>query len=80
MVVAVGDQSDWVTKDGDQRDGEKDGDGWVGSRVAWGGTWVVVLSVGLRPTSLRARRPPPQTPRGAMLDSDIPSDVLACCL
>lgn len=79
-MVAVGDQSDWVTKNGDQRDGEKDGDGWVGSRVAWVAAWVVVLSVGLRPTSLKARRPTPQTPRGAMLDSDMPSDVLTCCL
>lgn len=47
--------------------------------MAWGGTWVVVLSVGLRPTSLALVGLRPK-PREAMLDSDMPSDVLACVL
>lgn len=41
---------------------------------------VVVLSVGLRPTSLALVGLRPKPRAGAMLDSDMPSDVLACCL
>jgi hypothetical protein len=54
-------------------------DGWeAGWR--WVAAWVVVLSVGLRPTSLALVGLRPKPRAGAMLDSDMPSDVLVCCL
>jgi hypothetical protein len=63
-VVAVGDQSDWVTKNGTREMEKMEMDGW---EAGWRGVaaWVVVLSVGLRPTSLAlvGLRPKPRAAR-----------------
>lgn len=78
-VVAVGDQSDWVTKNGGPERWRRWR--WIGGKQGGvGGTWVGCLVCGAPADFACARRPTPQTPRGAMLDSDMPSDVLACCL
>jgi hypothetical protein len=76
-VVAVGDQSDGVSRMGNQREKRlKKQKGNKEAGAAWGGLSCLWGSGRLR----FARRPTPQTPRDAMLDSDVSSDVLACVL
>ncbi len=76
-MVAVGDQSDGVTRVGNQREKRLKNKRETTRRGQHGGDCRVC---GAPADEACARRPTPQTPRDAMLDSDVSSDVLVCVL